>query len=174
MREWLHITLGWNRRVCGRRDRLWKTGWVSFDRENPKNLLLKRKEAFAGDQSTVLCSCCPSSCFSPDSLQIPPENSRKLWIFTMKKVFGAKVGFGKEKGKEKVGGFGSRWSKNRSKPLFACIGKCPYSATNCPYLGHQQLMINSKYWERLISLMATSENQKPPFAKFNLHLCTYI
>ena len=150
MREWLHITLGWNRSLWSEEPALEnRLGWVSFDRENPKNLLLKRKEAFAGDQSTVLCSCCPSSCFSPDSLQIPPENSRKLWIFTMKKVFGAKVGFGKEKGKEKVGGFGSRWSKNRSKPLFACIGKCPYSATNCPYLGHQQLMINS-HWKEIL------------------------
>jgi len=56
---------------------------VGFVWSAPKSSFLafltqEEAEAEAGDQSAVLCSCFPSSCLSPDSLQIatfnPPKN----------------------------------------------------------------------------------------------------
>ena len=113
-----------------RRGRLWKTGRVRL-------LLVADKPGFLAfltqartwswswwPVSRTLQLLYPSttSCWSPDSPQIDTFNPLKLLVnqwrdnsfTTMKKVFGAKVGFGKEKGgKEKAGGaIGSRWSKN--------------------------------------------------------------
>ena len=68
-----------------------------------------------GDHSTVPCSCSQIAMFIPWILKICQKQLVTQWgnyFATMKKVFAAKVGFGKEKGKEKVGPLGSRWRKN--------------------------------------------------------------